>query len=208
MSTVLELRDLACVHGDRSLFDGVQTSVRSGGLLRIQGANGAGKTSLLRMICGLAMPHRGQVLWNGRPVLAEREAFVRQLVYIGHMAALKDNLSAVDNLCTSIRLAGGECSEDTAIDALAAAGLADTEWLPTRMLSQGQRRRAALARLVFAAQAGLWVLDEPFNALDAAATQWLTGLIAGHLSRGGVVVLTSHQPLAFDGAANVQVLSL
>ena len=198
MSAALELRRLACVRGPRTLFADVSAQVQPGQMLRVQGENGAGKTSLLRMICGLAAPASGEVLWLGRRVEGLREEFNMQIVYLGHAPALKDDLSALENLQASGGLAGLSCTEGDAAGALAQAGLRGRERLPARVLSQGQRKRAALARLALSHAAGLWVLDEPFNALDDAACTWLQGLIGTQLARGGVVVLTNHQGRAWD----------
>jgi heme exporter protein A len=174
-------------------------------LLRVSGANGAGKTSLLRMLCGLLAPAKGQVLWQGQDVLHSREAFHQQLIYLGHAAALKDDLTPLENLLVAARLGGAAPDDAAARKALADAGLAGREHVPSRTLSQGQRRRAALARLPLG-QALLWVLDEPFNALDTVGTAWLLGLIESHLRRSGLVVLTSHQPVALsDGVAQVNL---
>jgi len=205
VSAGLELRDLACVRGRRSLFRGLNLTLAPGQLLRVSGANGAGKTSLLRMLCGLLAPAQGQVLWRGHSVHQAREAFHQQLIYLGHAAALKDDLSPLENLQVATRLGGAAADEAAARQALADAGLRGREHVPSRILSQGQRRRAALARLPLG-QALLWVLDEPFNALDTAATAWLLGLIEAHLQRGGLVVLTSHQPVALsDRVAQVSL---
>ena len=198
VSAALELRDLQCVRGDRLLFSGVCAAVRAGQLLRVLGANGAGKTSLLRMICGLAQPAAGELLWRGQPIARLRDEFNRQLVYLGHAPALKDDLSALENLHAGSGLTGQHCSAAGAAAALAQAGLHGRERLPARVLSQGQRKRAALARLALSDAPALWVLDEPFNALDEAACVWLQGLIGAQLARGGVVVLTSHQSRAWD----------
>jgi heme exporter protein A len=174
-------------------------------LLRVSGANGAGKTSLLRMLCGLLAPAQGQVLWQGQDVQRSREAFHQQLIYLGHAAALKDDLTPLENLHVATRLGGTAPDDAAARQALAGAGLGGREHVPSRNLSQGQRRRAALARLPLG-QALLWVLDEPFNALDTAATAWLLGLIEAHLRRGGLVVLTSHQPVGLsDSVAQVSL---
>jgi heme exporter protein A len=198
MSLGLELRDLGCVRGRRRLFSGLNLALAPGELLHVAGANGAGKTSLLRMLCGLLAPADGQVLWQGQPLARVREAFHRELVYLGHAAALKDDLSALENLHTACRLAGHALPADALRAALADAGLRGRESVPARTLSQGQRRRAVLARLALRPGA-LWVLDEPFNALDTAAAAWLSGLIEAQLARGGMVVLTSHQPVALAG---------
>jgi heme exporter protein A len=201
----LELRDLACVRGRRSLFRGLNAMLEPGQLLRVSGANGAGKTSLLRMLCGLLAPAQGQVLWQGQDVQRSREAFHQQLIYLGHAAALKDDLTPLENLHVATRLGGTAPDDAAARQALAGAGLGGREHVPSRNLSQGQRRRAALARLPLG-QALLWVLDEPFNALDTAATAWLLGLIEAHLRRGGLVVLTSHQPVGLsDSVAQVSL---
>lgn len=186
------------MRGTRLLFSGVSAEVHAGQMLRVQGENGSGKTSLLRMVCGLATPDQGDVLWQGQRIGRLREEFNLQLVYLGHAPALKDDLSALENLQASGGLAGLACSEHEAASALAQAGLRGRERLPARVLSQGQRKRVGIARLALSSAAALWVLDEPFNALDEAASNWLQGLIAAQLGRGGVVVLTSHQGRAWD----------
>ena len=193
---MLELRDLECVRGAVTLFSDVAATLDAGAVLRVRGANGAGKTSLLRMICGLSLPHRGEVRWNGEVIGGLREEYARQLVYLGHGAALKDDLSAAENLRASSVLGGIATHNGAIAGALAAAGLGGREHLPVRVLSQGQKRRAALARLPLAASAPLWVLDEPFNALDATAIDWLFAVLADHLKRGGMLVLTSHLAIA------------
>ncbi|NDH52225.1 MAG: cytochrome c biogenesis heme-transporting ATPase CcmA [Betaproteobacteria bacterium] len=198
---MLELRAVACVRGGRTLFTGLDCAVAAGQLLRVQGANGAGKTSLLRMLCGLLPPAQGRILWRGESIADLAEDFGRELVYLGHAAALKDDLNATENLLIACQLGGLAVAPAAARAALQHAGLSGRDRVPARQLSQGQRRRVALARLALAAAAPLWVLDEPFNALDTAAAAWLGGLVTQQLGRGGVVVLTSHQPLALDGLA-------
>lgn len=195
---MLELRGIRCERGGRTLFDGVHCQLPPGHVLRVRGANGAGKTSLLRMVCGLLPAADGQILWHGEPIRDLAEQFGRAQVYIGHAAALKDDLSALENLQAACLLGGLRVSPLQAAEALTAAGLPGRQRTPTRQLSQGQRRRVALARLVVARQTPLWVLDEPFNTLDTAATAWLCRLLQAHLERDGVVVLTSHQDLALD----------
>lgn len=200
MNVALELHALTCMRGTRLLFDDLSVVVRAGQMLRVQGANGSGKTSLLRIVCGLLLPVRGEVRWQGRPIAPLRDDFNRQLVYIGHAPALKDDLSAVENLQAGVGLAGLTCSAHDAAVALDRAGLRGHQRLPARLLSQGQRKRVGIARLALHDAAGLWVLDEPFNALDDSACHWLQGLIAEQLGRGGVVVLTSHQARTWDAA--------
>ena len=193
MSLLLE--DLACTRGSRQLFSSLSLEVQPGQLLRVRGANGAGKTSLLRMLCGLLLPTSGQVLWCGKPLSSQREKFGQDLMYLGHAAALKDELSPLENLLDSCALGGRGAEVSVALAALQSAGLRGHERTAARRLSQGQRRRSALARLVLSQSAPLWILDEPFNALDIAANSWLTGLIEAHLKNKGIVVLTSHQDM-------------
>lgn len=211
MTLGLQVEKLACIRGSRQLFDNLSVEVRPGELLRVFGANGAGKTSLLRMLCGLMEPTEGQILWRGKKVAAMREAFGHELIYLGHAAALKDDLSPLENLQVASTLAGHIIDLQEARRALIDAGLRGHENTLVRRLSQGQRKRSALARLVLANSAQrltpLWVLDEPFNALDSAATAWLAGLMQAHLQRQGMVVLTSHQSVPL-GETPQQVLSL
>lgn len=205
----LRLDGLHGVRAGRLLFAGLDVHVARGQLLRVQGANGAGKTSLLRMICGLLPPLRGQVLWQEQRVSHMREEFGRQVIFLGHAAALKDELSALENLMMAVTLGGLKPDRQAALGALHAAGLEGRVHAPAGRLSQGQRRRSALARLMLTGHAApLWILDEPFNALDAAATSWLIDLITAHLSQAGVVVLTSHQSVALPGTVSQVVVSL
>jgi len=142
---VLEAVDLACERGGRSLFRGLSFALRDGELLRIAGPNGSGKTSLLRIVCGLLSPTAGTVLWDGAEIRRLREEYAKQLVYIGHAAAVKDDLTAAENLRIACTLAGHRVSPRQIQQALDSFELAD---LPVKRLSQGQRRRAVLARLV------------------------------------------------------------
>ena len=206
-AAALRLVGLRCIRARRVLFSDLSLDVPRGHVLRVQGANGAGKTSLLRMICGLLSPHAGQVLWHGRPIQTLREEYGRQLTFFGHAVGVKPELSALENLQVLMALSGVRPDAPAALRALQEAGLAGHEHAPVRTLSQGQRRRAALARLMLT-QSPLWVLDEPFNALDQAATQWLLGLITTQAARGGIVVLTSHQSVALDGATAQLELTL
>ncbi len=203
----LTLSELSCTRGGRQLFSGVTHQVLPGQLLRVKGLNGAGKTSLLRMLCGLLLPSSGQVLWRGKQISAHRESFGQDLVYLGHAAALKDELSPLENLLDACALGGRAPDAAAAMTALRAAGLRGHERTAARRLSQGQKRRSALARLALSQHAPLWILDEPFNALDTAANAWLTSLIEAHLHRAGMVILTSHQDTPIS-ARNQQDLTL
>jgi heme exporter protein A len=205
---VLAVQDLEARRGRRVLFSGLGFSAGPGQLLRVTGANGAGKTTLLRMLVGLSTPTAGQVLWRGAALAGQREGFHRELAWLGHAASLKDDLTALENLQAMEVLGGDEVSRAEAVSALAEAGLKGRERLPARVLSAGQRRRVVLARLALAAPRPLWVLDEPFNALDVAATGWLAGLVQRQLDAGGVVVLTSHQAVPVDGVADQVTVAL
>lgn len=190
---MLEVLDLRCERGERALFDGLEFKLPPGALLRVAGANGSGKTSLLRILCGLALPARGDVRWQGESIRVLREEYHRQLVYIGHAPAVKDELTGRENLAVSCAL-GGVPAEDAVLRAaLERVGLDGYADLPARHLSQGQRRRVALARLAASGATPLWILDEPFTALDATAVGCVQEMIAEHLERGGVAVFTSHQ---------------
>ncbi|MFN9749228.1 MAG: cytochrome c biogenesis heme-transporting ATPase CcmA [Burkholderiales bacterium] len=198
---LLELDAVECRRGEKRLFKRLSAQVESGMLLRVEGENGAGKTTLLRTLCGLSCPARGRVLWGGRSILEQREFYHRQLVYLGHTLGLKEDLSAIENLESGWSLSGAQpLAQGQAHEALCQSGLSGREHLPVKALSQGQRKRVALARLVLAADTPLWILDEPLNALDASATQWLLGLLIAHLECGGLIVLTSHQALPWRNA--------
>lgn len=184
---------LECLRGDRRLFSQLGFSLAPGELLHVAGDNGSGKTSLLRILAGLLPAESGSVSWRGA-VVGSAE-FRAALCYLGHQNAIKEDLTPLENLLSSVHVAAEAMREDAALAALAAAGLAGREDLPCRYLSQGQKRRVALARLV-EEKRPLWILDEPFVALDAFAIDWLTGLIDAHLAAGGVAVLTTHQPVA------------
>lgn len=190
---MFEARELAATRGDTTLFSGLGFSLAPGALLRVTGANGTGKTSLLRALCGLLLPSAGEVRWNGENVRALREEYWKHLAYVGHADALKDDLTVEENLAIACALAGLQIPAPRARAAIEGFGLAGRERLPARALSQGQRRRAALARLAVSEMLPLWILDEPFAALDAAAVEHVQSLAGEHLARGGMVVLTTHQ---------------
>ncbi len=194
---MLKASQLTAVRGDRRLFTNLDFSLAGGEILHVQGVNGSGKTTLLRMLAGLSQPAEGRIEWDGRPVSIGDDAFCQELFYLGHHAAIKDDLDALENLMTATTLSGQRLDRAQALEALTVMGLGDHYDLPTRVLSQGQRRRVALARLMHAT-ARLWILDEPFTALDVVAIDHLQHSICEHLARQGVVVLTTHQAVVFD----------
>lgn len=196
---MLEASDLELERGGRRLFRGLALALAGGELLRVAGANGSGKTTLLKILCGLLSPQAGEVRWQGQPIRLLREEFSRQLVYLGHAPAVKDELSAAENLSIACKLAGVTASAQDVRAALEAYGLPASE-VPVRRLSQGQRRRAALARLLLSAAVPLWLLDEPFTALDVQAARFTGDLIAQHVARGGAAIYTTHQDAAISAA--------
>jgi heme exporter protein A len=202
---VLEAAGLDCERGGRILFRSLSFAVAPGDVLRVAGPNGSGKTSLLRLLCGLLAPTQGEVRWRGTPIPSLREEYTRELVYIGHAAALKDDLTPFENLDISCRLAAQPAPREALLGALSAFAVPD---LPVRKLSQGQRRRAALARLLISERKPLWLLDEPFAALDAAAASYTDEVIVRHLQAGGSVVYTTHQQVALDARARVIELAV
>jgi heme exporter protein A len=189
---MLEASNLECIRGERRLFAGVGFRLEGGEMLYLQGKNGSGKTSLLRMLCGLTPPADGGIFWRGAAIDTLGEDFRAELCYLGHHNAIKEELTPLENLLASAKLAEESLSEDAALDALEQVGLRGREDLACRYLSQGQKRRVALARLVHERRA-LWILDEPYVALDTAAVTLVAGLIGAHLQRGGLTVLTTHQ---------------
>ena len=203
---MLEASRLDCVRGERRLFHSVSFQLRGGELLYLQGKNGTGKTSLLRMLCGLLPPAAGEIRWKGQAIGRLGEDYRRELCFLGHHNAIKEEMTPLENLLASAKLAEETLDEDSALGALETMGLAGREDLACRHLSQGQKRRVALARLCNERRA-LWLLDEPFAALDAAAVELVAGLTGAHLQRGGLAVLTTHQPVDIPaGTVNDLVL--
>jgi len=207
MNPELAVSELTCVRGLRTLFKALSFALGGGQVLRIEGGNGAGKTSLLRLVAGLAWPSEGAVLWRGATIASQREAYARELLYLGHAPALKDDLTALENLHATSALAGAPREEPALREALERWGLAAALRLPVRALSAGQRRRAALARIALS-DARLWLLDEPFTALDTAACEQLGRCIERHVERGGLALITSHQALPAMGRVQVESLVL
>jgi heme exporter protein A len=189
--------NLVGVRGERLLFEKISFKLNNGSVLYLQGANGSGKTTLLRTICGLSKPYEGNIKWCGENINALAEEYSKHVLYIGHLPGIKEDLTALENLQFSLSFSGTDVSEDEAIEALKLLGLAKGLNLPARMLSQGQKRRVALARL-WLQDLPLWILDEPFTALDANATLLLKQKIETFANDGGMVVMTTHQEVTLS----------
>jgi heme exporter protein A len=205
-TTILEVVNLECVRGDRRLFSNVSFSLKPGSILHLTGPNGSGKTSLLRIISGLMQPVSGEVRWEGTRIRALAEEYYRSVTYVGHRNGVKEELTPIENLRISSGLSGIALSREQARQALVRVGLAGRENLPARYLSEGQRRRSTLARLLTAGSM-LWLLDEVLASLDRAASVVIESIIGEHLSKGGVAIVATHQELHIS-ATSVQRLEL
>lgn len=190
---MLELVNLSCQRGERRLFSDLNKTVPPGRVVAVTGNNGSGKTSLLRMLCGLLPPEQGSILWERQNITALKEAYTSNLLYIGHLNGLKEDLTAIENLQAAAHLCGELSGSAASRDALAAIGLGHrVHDLPVRILSQGQKRRVALAR-VWLSTRRLWILDEPFASLDECAAQLLTQRFQAHVNSGGTVIVATHE---------------
>jgi heme exporter protein A len=188
----LSFSKLGCVKGGRQLFNNIDCDVTAGQWLYVTGANGVGKTSLLRMVCGLASIEAGSILWNGTPIQKQADAYRQDLCYLGHLNALQESMTVDENLRFTSALGGLAPEREQRQQVLARFGLRGRSQQLVRHLSQGQKRRVALSRLALS-PARLWVLDEPYVAMDESGINMLADLIGDHLEQGGLVVLTSHQ---------------
>jgi len=184
----------------------VSFSLTPGTLLQVSGPNGSGKTSLLRIICGLMFPESGEVRWQGANIRSLAEEYSRVITYVGHRNGVKEELSSLENLRISSGLAGFRIDREQAQQALIRTGLGGRENLPTRFLSEGQRRRSALARLLTCATT-LWLLDEVLASLDQAAGALVGSIIGEHLNKGGIAIVATHQELQIS-AGSFQRLEL
>ncbi|WP_234995046.1 cytochrome c biogenesis heme-transporting ATPase CcmA [Microbulbifer donghaiensis] len=195
----MQVRNLSCQRDGRRLFAGLSFTLPASGALQIEGANGAGKTTLLRTLIGSAGDYDGQILWDGRPFPASLPQFRESLLYIGHRAGVRGGLTPLENL------AWYGANRSAAMQALEQVDLFGFEDSLCQNLSAGQNRRVALARLFLPDAPSLWILDEPLAALDVAGVAALQGQMAVHLSRGGAMVFTSHQPVALAGLQGIQL---
>lgn len=190
---MLATTQLECVRGERRLFANLSFDALPHTLLEVRGPNGSGKTSLLRNLCGLLPVAEGTVSWKGSDIRELGDEYRAQLLYLGHLPGIKDELTALENLRFHAAASGLPATETELTDALDRMGLNNFQHQHCKALSAGQRRRVALARLCLAATRPLWILDEPFTALDVAALAVITTIVEGHLESGGIVVLTTHQ---------------
>lgn len=200
----LSVIKLQCVRGEKELFKDLSFSLNNNQLIRIEGKNGTGKTTLLRTLCGLAVPDQGQVLWCDKPIHKQEEVYRETLFFLGHHNAIKADLNALENLQINTALSGLKHSEDILLKALEDIGLFGSEFKPTAHLSQGQKRRVSLAGLLLT-NAKLWILDEPFVALDGFAVKALQDVIAKHVDGGGMVILTTHQEVPLTSGEILRV---
>lgn len=207
-TALLNAQGLACTRGNQRLFSDINLQLGAGQWLYLQGENGAGKTSLLRILAGLTLPTEGDVLWQDSPIGKQRSQYHQDLLYIGHHAGLKEDLTLTENLRAQLAIDGVPVSDTAIREALTRMGLGKRQHLPARVLSAGQKRRGLLARALLR-PAKLWILDEPFNALDVQAIAQVQDLLKTHLAQGGLLVLTSHQTpdLGQDAAGFILNLS-
>ncbi len=194
---MLETQSLECVRDDRLLFNDLSFTVAESEVLQIEGPNGSGKTSLLRIICGLRQAEAGQVLWQGESITVSREDYYANMVYIGHLPCIKGDLTVLENVRSLLDTRSLTLSTDKIEVSLAKVGLATYEDVQGKALSSGQRRRILLA-FVDLSQAGLWILDEPLTALDVQGVALMESMILDHKNAGGSVVFTTHHGMQLD----------
>jgi len=190
---LLEVKDLFCERDERILFDNFSMQVNAGEVVQIIGQNGSGKTTLLRILCGLSDAYEGELFWQTQLIDEVRKSYYQAMLYVGHLSGVKGSLTAEENLQWMIQL-DSSLDKCSIAQALKQVGLYGFEDVPCHSLSAGQQRRVGLARL-YLSSATLWILDEPFTALDKQGVSEKEALIAEHVSMGGAVILTTHHDL-------------
>jgi len=201
---MLEVLNLGCARGERRLFSGLNFSLRAGDFLQAFGPNGSGKTSLLRIVCGLMAPVAGEVRWHGTNVRRLGEEYFGAIAYVAHQNGVKDELNPIENLRISSGVAGNALSKQEAQAVLERLGLGKQQHLPARLLSAGQRRRLALSRLL-ASRAKLWILDEPLASLDDDGATLARKLISEHLSNDGMAIIATHQEMILSAGQGQRI---
>ncbi len=196
-SVMLEIQSLECVRDDRLLFSELNFTVAESEVLQIEGPNGSGKTSLLRIVCGLRLADAGKVLWQGESVHSNREDYYASMVYIGHLPCIKGELTVLENVRALLDTRSFSVSNEKIEAALAKVGLATYEDVAGKALSSGQRRRILLA-FIELAEARLWILDEPLTALDVDGVALMESMILEHREAGGSVIFTTHHGMQLD----------
>lgn len=196
-AVMLEAQSLECVRDDRQLFSDLCFSISEAEVLQIEGHNGSGKTSLLRILCGLRQPESGQIMWQGESISSNREDYYENMVYIGHLPCIKADLTVLENVRSLLDTRSLTLSNPVIESALEKVGLASYEDVQGKALSSGQRRRILLA-FIELAQAKLWILDEPLTALDVQGVDLMESMILGHRQAGGSVIFTTHHGMQLD----------
>jgi heme exporter protein A len=194
---MFEARSLECVRDDRLLFSDLSFSVSEAEVMQIEGHNGSGKTSLLRILCGLRLPESGQVLWQGESISSSREDYYENMVYIGHLPCIKADLTVMENVRALLDTRSLTLTNTIIETALEKVGLTSYEDVLGKALSSGQRRRILLA-FIELAQAKLWILDEPLTALDVQGVDLMESMILEHRQAGGSVIFTTHHGMQLD----------
>lgn len=195
---MLEVSQLTAIRDERILFESLSFTIDSGELVQIEGRNGTGKTTLLRIVTGLGDREAGEIFWKGESIEANRDSFHEDLLFLGHSTGVKRELTAYENLRFYLSVhSHSPVDKETVYGALTKVGLAGREDVPVAQLSAGQQRRVALARL-WLSQHKLWILDEPLTAIDKQGVKVLESLFLNHAERGGIVMLTTHQDMFTD----------
>ncbi|SEG34400.1 cytochrome c biogenesis heme-transporting ATPase CcmA [Vibrio hangzhouensis] len=194
---MLEVTKLSAIRDERVLFENLSFSLQLGDLVQIEGRNGTGKTTLMRIVAGLGDKEEGDIKWNGEKIESNREEYHQSLLFLGHQTGVKRDLTAFENLKFYQSIHAPDTSEEQIFTALTQVGLAGREDVPVAQLSAGQQRRVALARLWLSEQP-LWILDEPLTAIDKQGVKVLENLFLSHAEKGGIVLLTTHQDMFSD----------